>query len=903
MQFPFRNPVTDNAGDGDPPEWTPPSYAKEASSDSSDEEWKPPSYAEPVKAEASKKPSVFSRAIDAIKPEKSARPIDLGVAIPAQYRQFLDEHPSIKSVLKGGVADPDIPLKQKVSELFNGKQTDTQDHKILGPEMTPIPFAKEVGEYIKDKGISSGKYSLGAAGSVINDILNSFPADARGAFPEAKEPSLRQSGRMSAESAAKPLDASIRPPSELSGDLSLPREESQVKQPLKSNLEKVSEPINKADVPREFVLPEDEAAHNEAVKEDKPAGMAEDKLYDLARNKQGMAQDLPAADAEEVKKPNFVNSFEKPKIETVPEELAKGWKPPEYAQSAIEETPKTKGIPDDGLVEMHGGLGGIKPSSRVLEPNSGPYGKALDKLFSAMGDIKEARVTQDTINRTERAKRFSNFANVKDEGVAGATKSLSTLKGEFDKVDYDKLKMTPPQVDSLFTAVKRANITSGEKARGYTALFKLFNGESLPARSELKILDDVFGNNFADKITEMHGGIGAVGLKIGKLANTMKSMQNAISLAAPLRHGIGLVARKEFYPAFTDMFKFFGNREYYNTAMQALEERPNYMLGREGGLFLSKPASLMNSEEEFLNSYVGDIPGVRTAVGASQRSYTGFLNKLRVDTFDSMIKQAKALGHDVGDGENPTEATKAIAKFINNATGRGSLGPLNKMTNELNTLLWSPRMISSRINMLANPKIYMDLPQGMRLEGLKSLLGIAALGTAIDTLASYGGAKVSSNILSTDFGKSRLGTSLIDPWGGFQQYIVGAARFLAGKTDSSQPTNRLEIAGNFMKNKESPAASLAHTLLTAKFTGKSEDPATAGNMTTQYGQKTSMQSQIGKAFTPIFMQDLIDLANKEPNWADSIGLNSALGLASLAGMSQDYPEKKKGSMFRKMKAK
>lgn len=548
------------------------------------------------------------------------------------------------------------------------------------------------------------------------------------------------------------------------------------------------------------------------------------------------------------------------------------------------------------ITEMHGGLGGIKPSTRELEPNSGPYGAALDKLFSSMGSLKESRVQQDIINKTERAKRFAAFNDVKDVGVSGAAQSLSKLKGEFEKVDVDKLKMTQPQVDSLFTAVKRANITPGEKARGYTTLFKIFNGD-LPQRNELQILDDVFGNHFSDKIMQMHGGIGAVGLNVSKLANTMKSMQNAMSLAAPLRHGIGLLARKEFYPAFADMFKFFGNKEFYDQSMQAIEEHPNYMLSREGGLFISKPNSVLSSEEEFLNSYVGKIPFVRDAVGASQRAYSGFLNKLRFDTFNGMIEKAKALGHDtgtqVGESVVPTKETKTIANFINNATGRGDLGRLNKMTNELNTLLWSPRMIASRVTMLTNPSIYTSLPKGMRMEGIKSLLAIASLGTVIDTLATYGGAKVSTNILSSDAGKSRFGKDVIDPWGGFQQYVVAAARFLAGKTDSKTPTSRLKIAGNFLASKESPATDLAHMLLTAKkFTGKSTDPATAGNFVDQYNNKTTIQSEVAKRFTPIFIQDLQDLVKSDSKFSNSIGLDSALTGASLAGMEQSYPEPK-----------
>jgi len=327
--------------------------------------------------------------------------------------------------------------------------------------------------------------------------------------------------------------------------------------------------------------------------------------------------------------------------------------------------------------------------------------------------------------------------------------------------------MTKPQVDSLFTAVKRANITAGEKARGYTTLFKLFNGE-LPQRNELALLDDVFGNNFANKITELHGGFGAVSMKLSKVANTMKSMMSSVDLSAPLRQGIGLVTRKEFYPAFRDMFKFFGDKEFYKESMNAIHEHPNYLLGRESGLFIAEPGSLQDAEEAFLNSYVGQVPGVSHLVAASDRAYTGFLNKLRADTFDSMIKRAGELGIDVGDeAAGASKEAKAIARFINTATGRGDMGRLNKLTNELNVALWSPRLIASRIQMLTNPKIYTDLPKGMRLEGLKSLFGIAALGVATDTLAHYaGGAKVSTNILSTDFGKSRFsGDQVLDPWG------------------------------------------------------------------------------------------------------------------------------------------
>src|SRR5579863_4434069 len=562
----------------------------------------------------------------------------------------------------------------------------------------------------------------------------------------------------------------------------------------------------------------------------------------------------------------------------------------------------------------------VEESKRTVpEIDKTPGGKivgAVTKLLSALDDAKGSAVEQSQMLKVERARRFSAFAATKGEGTEWAKSAMSKLKGEYEKVPGQRLGLSEEDVSSLHDAIKAAPISVPEKAQSITSLGKLLTGISVPTRSELATLDNVFGNGFGNKIVEMHGGIGAVGIKLAKLGATAKSMENSISLAAPLRHGIGLAYRKEFYPAFKDMFKFYGNKEYSDSSMQAIREHPNYDLFRESGGFLSKAGSAQSAEEEFLDSYVRNIPratGIPQIVGASQRGYTGFLNKLRFDTFKSMTEQAKKLGVDlsttVGEGAEKqvvaSKEAKAIAKYINTATGRGDLPfGLNKITQELNTVLWSPRMMASRLTMFTNPKFCTDLPKGMRLEGLKSLLGIAALGTTIDTLGAYGGAKVSTNILSSDAGKSRLGTKLIDPWGGFQQYVVGAARFLAGKTDSNTPTSRLDIAGRFLANKESPLASLAHTLLTAKkFTGNSLDPTTAGNFTTEYGQKTNIQSEVGKRFVPIFIQDIHDLATSDPKWSDNIGLSAIMGVASLAGMSQSYPEKKPKLGMGKMRLK
>jgi hypothetical protein len=85
------------------------------------------------------------------------------------------------------------------------------------------------------------------------------------------------------------------------------------------------------------------------------------------------------------------------------------------------------------------------------------------------------------------------------------------------------------------------------------------------------------------------------------------------------------------------------------------------------------------------------IPGVR----ASNRAYVVYLNRLRADMFDAMSATLARNGE-------PTMAEyKAIAQYINVATGRGSFGKkFDKATDALAAVFFSPRYVASRFNFI-----------------------------------------------------------------------------------------------------------------------------------------------------------------------------------------------------------
>ena len=508
---------------------------------------------------------------------------------------------------------------------------------------------------------------------------------------------------------------------------------------------------------------------------------------------------------------------------------------------------------------------------------------AVGKLKQALAAAIPLRQEQQDIYHVERGKRFGAFEGVTKKGFAGFKERMSKLKGEFEKVETSPLELNGKETDTLFNAIMFSKkLTPGEKARGGTALAKLINGEAVPQKGELAILDHVFGSGFAQEIIQLHGGIGAVGVRLGKVGNTMKSLMASVDLSAPFRQGIGLVHRGEFWGAFRDMFSYATSHNAFENLNKWIEDRPSYIIGRKAGLFLADTA-LGAREEAFLSSYLHDLAemgpvgkAVTTPFRASERAYVGFLNKLRADTFDNLLKEAIKAGH------NPEKIAPAIAKYVNVSTGRGNLGRLGKAGEELNMLFFSPRLMSSRLTVL-NPKYYVDAPPFIRKEALKTL---AAIGLFIGTANGIGkyafGAEQESDPRSSDFGKMKFGNTRLDPGGGFLQYITLASRIAAQSTKSSTsdrvtPFNSGPMSPNtwstvfgdarrqgFIETKLAPLAGLIDATLRGQdFEGK----------------PIEMSKELMNRFTPIIIQDAVELATENPELLPLL-IPTAFGMGS-----------------------
>lgn len=362
--------------------------------------------------------------------------------------------------------------------------------------------------------------------------------------------------------------------------------------------------------------------------------------------------------------------------------------------------------------------------------------------------------------------------------------------------------------------------------------------------------------------------------------NLPRALMASVDFSAPLRQGLPLIHKKEFWNSIGPMFKSWASEDAFKANQQAIAERPLFRprvigpdkelpsFADEAGLKLSDLTSLNKREEAIMSTWAEKVPGVRR----SNRAYTAFLNNLRADTFESLVRDANVLG---ADAQTNIPLARSLADFVNTASGRGSLGKLESSAVALNSALFSPRLIASRLKML-NPAYYVMAPPQVRKEALKSLFAIAAVGNTVTQLGRMAGGTVEMDPASSDFGKLKIGNTRIDPFGGFQQYIVAANKLLnpipgMGQRVKSSTTGKefdlwnpekpfdpthASVAGRFVQGKLHPTLAFAWNLLS----GAKEMSGEPMNFTTA----NPFENAISQRFIPIIMQDIYETAQENP---------------------------------------
>lgn len=280
-----------------------------------------------------------------------------------------------------------------------------------------------------------------------------------------------------------------------------------------------------------------------------------------------------------------------------------------------------------------------------------------------------------------------------------------------------------------------------------------------------------------------------------EVANAARSLVTSADVSAVLRQG-GFIAfgnPVRALKAIGPMFRAGFSANYAEGLAEKIRENDKFVLSQKAKLFLSEFGDTHNftkQEEAFRGRLIKQVPYVRRVIEFSERTYTAFLNKLRMDTFESMVNAISPTG------EVTPEEAKVIANYVNIATGRGNLEQYENASAVLAAAFFSPKYVVSRFQLLAMPLTGFRAGKGATMrtrkaiatEYAKTLGGLAVLyamtGLAKAFLDDEDDEKVTieHDPRSSDFGKIKIGNTRIDPLFGLAQATVLLARINSGQT-------------------------------------------------------------------------------------------------------------------------
>lgn len=287
-----------------------------------------------------------------------------------------------------------------------------------------------------------------------------------------------------------------------------------------------------------------------------------------------------------------------------------------------------------------------------------------------------------------------------------------------------------------------------------------------------------------------------------EVLNVPRTLMTIGDFSGLLRQDIFFAAGhpKETLNAAKEMFKSGWSQKEYDRWYADLKETPRYPIMQKSKLSITDSINhdLTKREEDYMSSLSEKIPFLgKSIVKGSERSYTALLNQSRVTRFNEFADAMEARGITY---DNNPKSYKAMAEYINNATGRSDFGEtLNRVAPILNSVFFSPRLIASRVNMLSywmQPRFWTNLPKEVRIDYMRNWISLLAIGGSILALSKMGGADVEDDPRSSDFGKIKSGNTRWDIWGGAQQYMRVLAQTISGQRKSTKSGKMYELNGD-----------------------------------------------------------------------------------------------------------
>jgi len=363
---------------------------------------------------------------------------------------------------------------------------------------------------------------------------------------------------------------------------------------------------------------------------------------------------------------------------------------------------------------------------------------------------------------------------------------------------------------------------------------------------------------------------------------TSRTMLATADVSFMFRQGLLLSVRRPFKAtaAYAKGIGAFFSQNSADAIDIGLRSHPNQIERDRAGLFLAELDGRRNAREElYMSNFFESVPvlgkilaPIRGVAGMSNRSFATAMNLLRSSAFDTFVK-------------NHPEATqqqkKDYARYVNAASGRGSLGTASAAADKLAFIFFAPRFMVSRFQaplelVIGTAKSTSSLLRGdvqlakeqatVAAEIAKDWLALAMTGFLIMKMAQMMGADVGDDPESSDFGKIIIDDTRIDIFGGFQQPMrlisavtIGGLKAQGVMKGKSKQT-AIDMGSRFLQYKLSPNITFPVALV--------------------FGVNIIGQEQTGaetaiRAYTPLVLQETFDV------WDNTRSLEMAAAAALL----------------------
>jgi hypothetical protein len=460
--------------------------------------------------------------------------------------------------------------------------------------------------------------------------------------------------------------------------------------------------------------------------------------------------------------------------ELIPERLRRPlWKP--TIGGGISRTPVEEIIPPGGGAPGSGGI--TTPPSKLHQPTGGrvvtpPELESIRPPFRASTLVGEDAKLVKQIAADQQ--RPTVYRVLYPEG----TQAGESARQAFGRINKN-LKITPDELSNIIWQV-----------------------DKVPDPNQRKWIAEVLG-----------------------IFKTIMSTEVLPITSALFRQGMPLIGSKGWREAWEVSIKAWGSAHTRELQRQAFKARPLYEMGRKAGLAETSSKNILTAEEAFPSGdLIQRIPIFgrtfgKHVIARSNRAHEAALMHMRGEGFDKLTMFAANMNRNLFetqyapnlarklmysnkysrwlDPQRNMNLAEKIADYMNNATGRGTLGRFEKISEELAIALFSPRRWSSVINMM-DPRNYLFTDPLIRKQYWKSLFSMVGAWGTMATAGSYMGGKVLlDDPTNADFGKIRIGNTRIDIGAGFLQQIVLLSRLWEGKITSSSTGNVTELGKEF----------------------------------------------------------------------------------------------------------